>query len=131
MSQENVELTRRGYEHFNRTGEPDYSVLDPGIVCHDFPDLPDTGVYNGHQGFLTLIANAVEGFDEFRIEPEEFIEAGDRVVVLVRTVGRGKLSGAEVDAQVAHVWTVRNGKAVELRLYGNRDEALEAAGLRE
>jgi ketosteroid isomerase-like protein len=125
MSRENVETARRGYEHFNRTGEPDYSVLDPEIVCHDFPELPDTGVYRGHQGFLALIANAIEGFDEFKIEPQEFIDAGDQVVVLVRTVGRGKLSGA--DAEVAHVWMVRNGKVVELRLYGNRDQALEAA----
>jgi ketosteroid isomerase-like protein len=74
MSQENVELARRGYEAF-ATGDlaPLSNFFDPEIEVHDFPDVPDRAVYHGPEGFLALVANVVAEFDDFRIEPEKFI----------------------------------------------------------
>src|SRR5712691_6279012 len=86
MSQQNVELARRGYEAF-ATGDlaPLSNFFDPEIEVHDFPDVPDRAVYHGPEGFLALVANVVAEFDDFRIEPEKFIAIGDEhVLVLVR-----------------------------------------------
>ena len=65
--------------------------------------------------------------------PEEFIDAGDdQVLVFSREGGRGRGSGAEVMTQpTAHLWTIRNGRAVRMQSYWERTEALEAAGLTE
>jgi len=133
MSQENVELARRGYEAFT-TGDPAGVVgfLDAEIEVHDFAEMPDAAVYHGPEGFLAIIANTLEEFDDFRLEAEEFSAPDDEhVLVLVRQGGRGKESGADVEARVVHLWRIRDGKAVELWLYGSREEALEALGLRE
>jgi ketosteroid isomerase-like protein len=62
---------------------------------------------------------------------QDFIEAGDQVVTLVRQVGRGRLSGAEVEQRFAQLWTVRGGKIVRMEMYTDKETALEAAGLRK
>jgi ketosteroid isomerase-like protein len=63
---------------------------------------------------------------------EELIDAGDKVLAFVRTDGRGKMSGVEVQARVWNVWTFRNGKPAELTYFGeDRAAALEAVGLSE
>jgi ketosteroid isomerase-like protein len=131
MTQENVDIARRGYEAFAAGDAATFLLfLDPEITVHDFPDLPDTGVHHGTEGFLNVVSNVFEQFDEFRLEPTEFIAPdGDHVLVLVRTIGRGKGSGAKVEADVAHLWRIRDGQAVELWLSGTADEALAAAGL--
>jgi ketosteroid isomerase-like protein len=64
----------------------------------------------------------------FLIEPEEFIESGDRILVLVRWRGRGKGSGVEMEAEGAHIWTFREGLAVGWDIYRDRDEARAAMG---
>jgi ketosteroid isomerase-like protein len=76
---------------------------------------------------LTGVAGS---FEEFRIEVQELIDAGDRVVALVRFHGRAAITGLElggmsVDAQI---WTLRDGKAVDIQMYNGSDEALQAIG---
>ena len=72
-----------------------------------------------------------EGFDQFRAEPLEFEDLGDAVLVTARYVGRGEGSGIEIDQNVATLYRLRDGKAVSMRDYTTRAEALEAAGLSE
>ena len=65
-------------------------------------------------------------------QPEELMDAGDHVVALIRTGGRGKASGVDVSAQVWNVWRLRDGKAVAWTYFGDdKAAALEAAGLSE
>ena len=65
-------------------------------------------------------------------EPEQFVDVGDeRVLVLVKARATGTGSGAPVELRNAHGSTIRNGELVRFRVYGDRDEALEAAGLSE
>jgi ketosteroid isomerase-like protein len=64
-------------------------------------------------------------------EAEEYIDAGGHVVAFTRYRGTGKESSVEVDTRGAHVWTMRDGKAVRLEVFSARRRALEAAGLRE
>jgi ketosteroid isomerase-like protein len=70
-------------------------------------------------------------WDEIRFEPQEYIEAGEQVVVIAHLVGRGKSSGVEVTRIWAYVWTLRGHKALRMEGYTDRDEALKAVGLAE
>jgi ketosteroid isomerase-like protein len=131
MSQENVEIVRRGYEHYNRTGEPDYSVLDPEVVYDVSRRTFDPGVFQGHEGVREFVALVAEQWEEMWIEPQDFVVAGEDVIVSVQLVGVGKESGAETTAHAAHVWTFRDGKVVRQTTFQTMAEALEAAGLSE
>ena len=134
MSQENVEIVRRAVElirpfdeetHGSRVGT---NLLDEAFEVHDH-DSPDLDVLSGHAGFLRWI----DDWDamEWTLEPEEFIDAGERVVVLARLSAYGKGSGLSLERREGMVWTVRGGKAIRLDYYSGRTEALEAAGLLE
>ena len=131
MAQENVEIVRRGYEHFNRSGEIDFSVLDPEIVYDLSRRTFDPLVFRGHEGVREFLRLIREQWGSRRIEPQELIDAGDNVVASVRLVGVGRQSGAETTANTAHVWTCREGKIVRLTVFQTMEEALEAVGLRE
>jgi ketosteroid isomerase-like protein len=72
-----------------------------------------------------------EQWASMRLEPQDFFDAGDKVVVSIRLVGVGRESGGETTANAAHVWTFRGGKIVRQTVFQTLDEALEAAGLSE
>jgi ketosteroid isomerase-like protein len=136
MSEENVEVVRRAVELVRRRDEQSSGsrvgtgLLDDALEVHDH-DSPDLGVLKGHAGFLRWIDDWDEAWAEWRLEPEEFIDAGERVVVLVRLSARGRGSGVSLERRDGMVWTVRNGMAIRLDYYNSPAEALEAAGLRE
>jgi ketosteroid isomerase-like protein len=134
MSQENVEVVRRGYEQWSELGEIDYEFLHPDVEWRgprEFPDLAEP--HFGHEGVARYIAKPNEAFDDYRMAPEEFIDAGgDKVLVFSREGGRGKGSGAEVQTNpTAHLWTLHEGKAIRMQSYWERSEALAAVGLSE
>jgi ketosteroid isomerase-like protein len=134
MSQENVELIRKGYEAWAKGGAVAFEFLDPEIEWRgprQFPDLAEP-VF-GHDGVRRYMEKVYEVFEDYRMVPEEFIDAGgDQVLVFSREGGRGRGSGAEVETNpTAHLWTLRDGKAVLMQSYWDRTEALEAAGLPE
>jgi ketosteroid isomerase-like protein len=132
MSEENVAMLRRGYDHYNRTGEPDYSLLDPDVIYDVSRRVFDPEVYRGHEGVREFARLLREQWETIRIEPQDFIIAGDDVVVVpVRLVGVGKQSGAETTANAAHLWTFRDGKVIRQTTFQTKAEALEAAGLSE
>src|SRR5919109_568163 len=73
---------------------------------------------------------AVETFEELRLEPQEAVDAGDRVAVRLRFHGRGKGSGAELDTEMYHqVTTFRDGRMVRIEYFTSWPEALDAAGV--
>ena len=78
------------------------------------------------------MAAVYDAFENYRPEVEELMDLGDQVLTLAIEHGTGRGSGAEVEAsRTAHVWTLRDGKAVQLDLYLERDRALKAVGLSE
>ena len=90
----------------------------------------DSGIHRGREAIGTDWAHTFEAFEDFRVEVEEEYEAGEELVVFVRYSGRGRASGAVVDAPMAHVWTFeQGGRPVRLRPFLDRTAALEAAGL--
>ena len=109
-----------------------FAACDPGIelqVSDAYFDAPRT--YRGHEGMRQLFAAQAEVFDPFRLEPEEFFDAGDRVVVTARAGGLARGSGVEVFGRFGHLWTVRGGKIVAFKEFKDPRDALEAAGLSE
>jgi uncharacterized protein len=134
MSQENVKTTRDATAAFNR-GDLD-SWLE---YCTDDIDyraaegaLDDRGPIHGNEALRAYVQDWFDTFDDFRIEAVELTDAGeDKVIAVVRLSGRAKLSGVETDLTFAVVYTIRDGKVVRGREYWTREEALEAAGLRE
>jgi ketosteroid isomerase-like protein len=133
LSLENVDRTRRGYEAFSAGDlEAVLEFIDPDVqveIHTGRPDLPETETLHGHAGFLENLRQLTEVFDEIEIEPEEFIEAGENLVVVVHAAGRGKGSGIRVENRVTHIWTIRDGMATRFRVYSSKEQALEAAGL--
>ena len=133
MSQENVEIVRSGLEAFTQGNlEAVFAACDPGIeleVSDAYFDAPRT--YRGHEGMRELFAAQAGVFNPFRLETEEFLDAGDRVVVMVRAGGLARASGVEVLGRFGHLWTLRGSKIVHFKEFKDQNEALEAAGLRE
>jgi ketosteroid isomerase-like protein len=85
-------------------------------------------VLRGREGLKRWISTTREIWDEWRFEPERFLSAGDRVVVLVRVLARGAISGVRLDRETAHIWTLEDGRVTRCEVYLDRSEALEAAG---
>jgi len=131
MSQENVEIIRRDYEAFDRG---DFAAflddVDPEIVAWAHP-RGDAGRYEGKEGLIRFITDWTEAFDDFRHVPEEFRDAGERVLVRVRHEGRGKGSGIPVEARYWMVHHMREGKTYRVDLYDDEAEALATAGLEQ
>jgi ketosteroid isomerase-like protein len=131
MSQENVEIVRRSYEAFERGDlEEAQNTVDPEMVIYRWG--LDAATYHGWEGLLEAIAEWVEGFDEFTLTGEEFIEANEaQVMVRVHQRAIGAQSGVPIEADFWHVHTMRDGKGTRLDMVATEAEALEAAGLRE
>jgi ketosteroid isomerase-like protein len=133
MSQENLDLLRRGYEHVGRTGAFPPEAAHPDFVwdATTFRGgmLPETCV--GVDETNAWLAEWLEGFEHWSLDIEEVFDAGDRVVTIVRQRARAKHGGPEVEMHIAQVWTFRDGLIARMNMYADREEALEAAGLRE
>jgi uncharacterized protein len=130
MSQESVEIVRGGFDAFQ---EGDLAqMLD--LMADDLVTYradPDGATYHGKEGFLRATAEWTEDFSEWSVIPEEFIDAGDRVLVRVRQTARGQASGIPVEGEFWFVIEMRGTRVAKLSFYLRRGEALEAAGLRE
>jgi ketosteroid isomerase-like protein len=133
MSQENVELVRRGAEAMTR-GDWDAGLAgcDPAIEWVEMPSLgPDASTYIGVDELREAIQSWTDMWDQYDFEVVRYADAGDEVVVLSREHGSGGASGVAVERDMGQVFTVRDGRVVRVRLYGSWTEALEAAGLPE
>jgi len=129
MAVGDVEFMHEVYEEWGR-GDYSRPFFDEDIIseAHGLVDM-DSG-QRGREQVLEAQRRWLQQWERpFAVDAEEVIDAGDRVVVLIRWRGRGKGSGAEVEAEGAHVWELRDRKAVRWDVYRDRDEALAAAGL--
>jgi ketosteroid isomerase-like protein len=132
VSEENVEIVRRTYEATN-SGDYDTaeSYLHPEIEFHTYGRSPEAGVYRGKEAVRQYNLGLFQQFERIRFELEELVDAGDRVVVVTTQHALPKGGQQEMNVHVAEVWTIRDGLLAERRSYSSRNEALEAARLRE
>ena len=115
MSQENVEIVRRAYAAFNRR---DFDALlefwDPDVEWHQITQFPDRAVYRGPEEIRDrfLTQQLVEQFGDFRIDVEEFVDAGDHVVMIGHILAHGSASGVPIRLRVVNILEMRNGKLI-------------------
>jgi ketosteroid isomerase-like protein len=132
VSRENVEIVARGYADFAATRDFAEERTDPDFVwdMSTFSGWPEKKTYEGTDGAREFLATWTEPFDEWKLEVEELIDAGEEEVIgVLRQRGTSKSTGLEVDMQFAMLWTIRDGRYIRMRMYADPDEAKRAAGL--
>ncbi len=134
MSEENVELVRRAYVALSRGDEETLRDLSAPELVVDFSRrLVEPSLLGRDEALGIFFRQLRDTWDDWPVwEPQELIDADDKVAAFIRTSARGKGSGVEVEAHVWNLWTFRDGKVVELTYFGDdRAAALDAAGLSE
>jgi ketosteroid isomerase-like protein len=132
MSRENVEIARSLYALADHGDDALWDLVPPEVVIDFSRRLIDPVVLRGRDQARAWYDREREMWEggHIRWQPEELIDAGDRVLAFIRTSGRGKASGAEVEAYVWNVWRFNDGKPVEWTYFGeDRAAAHEAVGL--
>jgi ketosteroid isomerase-like protein len=136
MSQENVEIVRRIYEAVaRRDAAAPFAVYAEDIVWDVSNSrratIMDSVAYHGHEGVRKFWEEAVSAFGTVDLDVDEVIDAGDRVVALIREHEIGRTSGVPVDTRHVAVWTLADGKVVRMQIFDDREQALKAVGLAE
>jgi ketosteroid isomerase-like protein len=129
MSQENVESVRRGVH----SAEDFWGLLDEYVVwdLRDYP-VPDLdGVYVGRDAVVDASRHWWGAWTDYRLDAEELIDAGSRVVLVVHEQGRGKRSGVPFEQRFAQVMTFGRGRIIRWELFPDKAAALKAVGLEE
>jgi ketosteroid isomerase-like protein len=130
MSQENVDKARDFIEAYNRRDFDTAVKWFHPEVDWVLPDRQSSDSGRGIAAVIRFWEGLDETFEELRLNPQEHVDAGDRVATRLRHYGRGKGSGVEIDEELYHqVATFRDGKIVRMEYLGSWPEALEAAGL--
>jgi ketosteroid isomerase-like protein len=133
MTQENVEVVRRvtgvmDAEGFEAAVPVFLEAAHPDVEWQEDPAWPGSASYRGIEQVRAVILDRM-GTLEFDQETEDLIGVDDKVVVLVRWVGRGKASGAQGELSMAMIWTLRDEAITRVEFFLDRARALEAAGL--
>ena len=132
--QKNVDIVRSAYEEFSRGNIP--AVLDalaPTIEWLEpsgpLPPPAGSGTHRGRAAVEKEIFGSIpKTWTEFRVEPDTYLDAGDRVVVTGHFRYRAKATGAAVQAPCAQVWTIRDGKAIRMQNYTDTARLAQALG---
>jgi ketosteroid isomerase-like protein len=129
MASTNVELVRRGFDHFIANGEPDWALLHEEIETYDH-DIMDAGEYRGHAGHRRWLEEWASAWSDFSLEPtHEVIDAGADVILVYRLKATGRSSGVTVEREDAFVCRVEDGQITRLDYYNSREQALAHVGL--
>ncbi len=133
MSQQNVEIVRRGYEQFKSRGMFVAEIVTPDFAwdMSNFLGWPEQQVYEGVDGARSFLEAWTAAWDDWELEVDALHDAGDKVVAVMRQRGRAKATGIPVDMSLAQVWTLSDGKEARMDMYSDPDEALKAVGLAE
>ena len=124
----NVEILRKAYAAFSE-GHFELDHLDVNVIWDESRRQIDPAVHRGREEARRVFDSRLEVFEDFRVEAEDFFDLGDHVLVFSRVKGRGKESGADVDSRVASLYSFRNGRVTRVEYFGDREEALQAAGI--
>ena len=103
----------------------------PTVELRWSKSAPESQVYQGRDGVIHAFREWTEPFSEYYIEPLDFIEQEDRVIIPQRHRGIGRSSGVSVELEVTHVYELRDGQITRVDEYDTLEEALEAARLSE
>ena len=136
MSEENVEIVRRAFAEFGLSPTGVEEAARAGLLAPDaeldFSALyPDGPIIRGIEAWRGFVDSLPWG-PSLELEPERFFDVDDeRVLVFMHATAEGEGSGVPVETRSAHEFTIRGGVVVRVKVYADRSEALEAAGLEE
>ena len=135
MSQENVEIVLAAFENTNaRDFKAVMGAFTDDVVLALRGKLRGLGGEGavGKKGRRGVVRGVVQDvWLRLSLEIEESRDCEDRVFIVAKHLGRGRASGVPVTQRTAYVYGLREGKVSRVEIWGDRDEALEAAGLRE
>jgi ketosteroid isomerase-like protein len=131
MPKENVEIVREVYDAFNRRDwDAAFRTSHPDIELTTQRG-PNAGTRRGRKPVQEFIEDYIAAFDNLIWEPDEFFDSGKQVVVFVNVRSRPKGGNVDMEVRNGHLWTIRDGTILSIKTFPAREEALEAAGLRE
>lgn len=128
-----IELVRDAYRFIEDVQEGRRDDFDAAYGClfdERFELLPPPSypegaqVFRGRPGLKRWIAVTQEIWDEWRLMAERYVVAGDQVVVLVRVIAQGHLSGVRLDRETAHIWDIADGRVTRCEVFLDRSKAL-------
>ena len=124
----NLQKLKRLYDEYSRGDFSRVDVFDPAVESESYGDFPE-GVNPAHgvEELSQVMGNWLRFWRRpLFVDAEEYVESGNRIVVLIRWHGIGRDSGASIEARGAHLWTFCEGLAVRFDVYRDREAALTA-----
>jgi uncharacterized protein len=129
VSESNVEIVKQGYEALAGGGfedwlpffDPDFEMVTPAALASE------PGTYRGHDGVRRWWQEFYEAMEDVWLEPHDFHEVGELVVVPFTIHARGRSTGLMTEQRAVQIWHLRDGRAIRLELFGELGEALAAA----
>jgi ketosteroid isomerase-like protein len=130
MSEKNVEIAERAIAALNQRDIEGYLACCTEDVELRTPLTPVAGVYEGADGIRRFFADVEDAGPDFRLELERLQDlGGQRVLAFVRVTSHGRASGLPTHAETGNVYEFEEGKIKRIRIFLDREEALQAAGL--
>jgi uncharacterized protein len=124
-----IEALKKAYAAFNRNDiAATVEAMDSQIEWTEPAEFPGGGTYHGHLGVQAYLSQSRGNWAEGSSQPERFIVAGDKIIVFVHARVRLKDSSEWHETRLADVFTFRNGKAIQMRAFADRQQALVWAG---
>jgi ketosteroid isomerase-like protein len=121
VSEANVDLVRSIYRAWEE-GRSARDFIDENVEYVNPPYAVEPGTLRGRSSF----ARIRDAYDDVKVRPSRFVDAGDDVVVLATITGTSRAAGVPIDREHGYVWTIRDGQAVRFRWFHSHAEALEA-----
>jgi uncharacterized protein len=112
MSQ-NLDMLKKGYEDFAKGDMDAVKETWAEDIRWEGPNaegLPGSGTHEGHDGVEKMIGELNEAYDPFKVAPDEFLDAGDTIVVLGHNEATVKSSGNDIKVPFVHIWRISDGK---------------------
>jgi ketosteroid isomerase-like protein len=133
VSQENVEVVRRGIERVGETGQFPANTVRPDFVwdMSNYAGWTEQPIYAGAEGTQRFLDDWTGAWDDWEVEIEELHDVGDKVAAILHQRGRSKMSGMLVEGSMGQVWTLDEGKGARMDMYSDPAEALKAVGLED
>jgi ketosteroid isomerase-like protein len=126
MTSPNIESFNRAYEGFaKRDLSAVLSVMSEDVEWDASDALAHTGVYHGHEGVMEYLRGLAGVWEDFELEPDQFVEAADGRNIMILGVTRGRLieTGEQVEARFAHIGEIKGGKIVRWKICLDRAAA--------
>jgi uncharacterized protein len=133
-NRKNIELVESAFDAWNRGALDAFADhVAEDVAWLEFSGRPegDSSERVGRDRMRKSLESLFDAWDSYRLELEEIHDLGDRFVVVVREVARGRASGLEIDGRWGYLITVRDGLMIRIEAYRDAGRALEAAGVGE